>query len=96
MAGCTVLGVEPDDRMAEVARGSGVEVEVATLEAWDPAGRKFDAVIAGTAWHWVYPVAGAVKAARVLRPGGLIAPFPHVFQTPPAILDALSPRPTRR
>lgn len=89
-AGCTVLGVEPDARMAEFARGSGVEVEVATLEAWDPAGRKFDAVIAGTAWHWVDPVAGAAKTARVLRAGGLLAPFHHVFQTPPAILDALA------
>lgn len=89
-AGCTVLGVEPDTRMAEFARGSGVEVEVATLEAWDPAGRKFDAVIAGTAWHWVDPVAGAAKTARVLRAGGLLAPFHHVFQTPPAILDALA------
>jgi SAM-dependent methyltransferase len=89
-AGCTVLGVEPDARMAAFARGSGVEVEVATLEAWDPAGRQFDAVIAGTAWHWVDPVAGAAKAAAVLRPGGLIAPFHHVFQTPPGILDALA------
>src|SRR5664279_5429531 len=74
-AGCTVLGVEPDERMAAFARGRGVEVEVATFEAWDPAGRDFDAVIAGTAWHWVDPVAGAVKAARVLRPGGRLAPF---------------------
>ena len=89
-AGCTVLGVEPDARMAEFARGTGIEVEVATLEAWDPAGRKFDAVIAGTAWHWVDPVAGAAKAAQVLRPGGLIAPFHHVFQTPPEVLDALA------
>lgn len=63
---------------------------MATLEAWDPAGRKFDAVIAGTAWHWVDPVAGAAKTARVLRAGGLLAPFHHVFQTPPAILDALA------
>jgi SAM-dependent methyltransferase len=89
-AGCTVLGVEPDARMAAFARGSGIEVEVATLEAWDPAGRQFDAVIAGTAWHWVDPVAGAAKAAAVLRPGGLIAPFHHVFQTPSGILDALA------
>jgi SAM-dependent methyltransferase len=89
-AGRTILGVEPDARMAEFARCSGVEVEVATLEAWDPAGRQFDAVIAGTAWHWVDPVAGAAKAAAVLRPGGLIAPFHHVFQTPPGILDALA------
>jgi SAM-dependent methyltransferase len=46
-AGCKVLGVEPDVRMADFARHSGVEVEVATFEAWDPAGRNFDAVVAG-------------------------------------------------
>jgi SAM-dependent methyltransferase len=89
-AGCTVVGVEPDARMAEFARSTGVEVEVATLEAWDPAGRQFDAVVAGTAWHWVDPVAGAAKAARVLRPGGFLAPFHHVFQLPPEVLDALA------
>src|ERR1700742_4390072 len=37
-AGCTVLGVDPDPRMAEFARRTGVEAEVATFEAWDPAG----------------------------------------------------------
>ena len=87
-AGCTVLGVEPDTRMAELARRSGVEVEVATFEAWDPTGRDFDAVIAGTAWHWVDPAAGASKAARVLRPGGRLAPFHHVFQYPREIGEA--------
>ncbi|MFY1631656.1 class I SAM-dependent methyltransferase, partial [Solwaraspora sp. WMMB335] len=71
-ANCTVLGVDPDVRMAEFARRSGVEVEVATFEDWDPAGRVFDAVVAGQAWHWVHPVAGATKAAQVLRPGGLL------------------------
>ena len=88
-AGCAVLGVEPDTRMAEFARRTGIEVEVATFEAWDSAGRSFDAVIAGTAWHWVDPVAGAAKAADVLRPGGLLAPFNHVFQAPPEVIDAL-------
>ena len=88
-AGCTVLGVEPDVRMADVARRSGLDVEVATFEAWDPAGREFDAVIAGTAWHWVDPVAGAAKAALVLRPGGRLAPFHHAFQAPPEVMDAL-------
>jgi SAM-dependent methyltransferase len=87
-AGCTVLGVEPDARMAEFAQRSGVEVEVATFETWDEAGRDFDAVIAGTAWHWVDPVAGAAKAARVLRPGGLLAPFHHVFEPPPEVTEA--------
>ncbi|MBV9844789.1 MAG: class I SAM-dependent methyltransferase [Kutzneria sp.] len=87
-AGCRVLGIEPDARMAEFARRGGTEVEVATLEAWDPAGREFDTVIAGTAWHWVDPVAGAVKAAHVLRPGGRLTPFTHVFELPPEVAEA--------
>jgi SAM-dependent methyltransferase len=90
VAGCKVLGVEPDARMAEFARRSGVEVEVAPFEAWKPAGRQFDAVVAGTAWHWVDPVAGAAKAAQVLRPGGRLAPFHHVFQTPPELAGAVA------
>ncbi|WP_330237553.1 class I SAM-dependent methyltransferase [Streptomyces sp. NBC_00525] len=89
-AGCSVLGVEPDERMAAFARQSRVEVEVARFEDWQPAGRQFDAVIAGTAWHWVDPVAGAAKAAQVLRPGGRLAPFHHVPQLPAEMIDALT------
>jgi SAM-dependent methyltransferase len=89
-AGCTVLGVDPDIRMAAFARRRGVDVEVAAFETWDPAGRTFDAIIAGTAWHWVDPVAGAAKAARVLRPAGRLAPFHHVFQSPPELTEALA------
>ncbi|MGH3097221.1 MAG: class I SAM-dependent methyltransferase [Streptosporangiales bacterium] len=86
-AGCTVLGVEPDERMAEFARRGGTAVEVAVFEAWDPAGRTFDAVVAGQAWHWVDPVAGAAKAAEVLRPGGQLALFWNASQ-PPRELEA--------
>jgi SAM-dependent methyltransferase len=89
-AGCTVLGVEPDERMADFARRSGIEAEVATFEAWDPAGRVFDAVVAGQAWHWVDPVAGAAKAAQVLRPGGRLAAFWHVFQLPAGVAEAFA------
>lgn len=87
-AGRRVLGVDPDPRMAAVARGSGVDVEVAKFEDWDSAGRTFDAVVAGQSWHWVDPVAGADKAAGVLRPGGLLALFAHAFQPPAAVADA--------
>lgn len=87
-AGCRVLGVDPDARMADFARRSGIEAEVATFETWDASGRDFDAVIAGTAWHWVDPVAGAAKAGQVLRIGGLLAPFHHVFHAPPALAGA--------
>ncbi|MHA6765419.1 class I SAM-dependent DNA methyltransferase [Streptacidiphilus sp. PAMC 29251] len=88
--GCRVLGVEPDARMADLARQTGVESEAATFEAWDPAGREFDAVVAGTAWHWVDPVAGAAKAGQVLRPGGRLAPFWHVPQLPPGVAKAVA------
>lgn len=87
-AGRTVLGIEPDARMAVFARSSGVEVEQSTFEKWNPTGRTFDAVIAAQTWHWVDPDAGAAKAARVLLPGGLLALFWHTFQPPAAVLDA--------
>lgn len=87
-AGCAVLGVEPDARMAEFARGTGVEVEVGTFETWDPAGREFDIVTAGQAWHWVDPVIGAAKAADVLRPAGRFAAFWNVADAPPEVTEA--------
>jgi SAM-dependent methyltransferase len=89
-AGCQVLGVDPDARMAEVARRGGLAVEVAKFEDWDPAGRTFDAVVAGQAWHWVDPAAGAAKAALALRPGGRLALFWNAFQPPPDVAEALA------
>ncbi len=86
-AGCTVLGVEPDARMAGFARARGLAVEVATFEAWDPAGRRFDAVTAAQSWHWVDPAAGAAKAAQVLRPGGRLAIFGHVYEPPAEVAE---------
>ena len=85
-----MLGVEPDARMADLARRNGLEVEVAAFEAWECAGREFDAVIAGQAWHWVDPVAGAVKAAQALKRGGRLAVFWNVFQPPPDVGEAFA------
>lgn len=81
-AGCRVLGIEPDERMARLARRDGIEVEIATIEDWDPAGRRFDAVVAGQTWHWVDAPAGTAKAARALRAGGRLALFWNVAQPP--------------
>ena len=89
-AGCRLLGVEVDPRMAQFARKDGFEVEVAAFEAWDPAGRTFDTVIAGQTWHWVDPEAGAAKAAEALRPRGRLALFWNVFQPPAALADAFA------
>lgn len=68
--GLAVLGVEIDAQMAAVARSHGIEVEVASFEAWDHRGRTFDLIVSGQAWHWVDPAVGAPKAVRMLRPGG--------------------------
>lgn len=89
-AGCSVTGVDPDERLADVARQFGLEVDVATFENWEPAGRQFDAVVAAQAWHWVDPVAGAAKAAQILRPGGRLAAFWNVFQFPSEVADAIA------
>ncbi|NVI87555.1 bifunctional 2-polyprenyl-6-hydroxyphenol methylase/3-demethylubiquinol 3-O-methyltransferase UbiG [Actinomadura sp. BRA 177] len=89
-AGCRVLGVEPDARMAGLARRTGIETEVAKIEDWDPAGRTFDTVIAGQAWHWVDPVAGAAKAAQALRPGGRLAVFWNAFLLPSGLGEAFA------
>lgn len=73
--GFDVLGVEPDDGMAAIARRKGFAVESARFEVWDAAGRTFDGVICGQAWHWVDPQRGAAQAARVLVPGGVVVVF---------------------
>lgn len=86
-AGCTVLGVEPDARMAAFAQSRGLIVEVATFETWQPAGRTFDAVVAAQSWHWVDPSTGATKAAQVLRPGGRLAIFGHAYEPPAEVAE---------
>jgi SAM-dependent methyltransferase len=73
--GPSVLGLEPDARMAEVARRHGLQVEVAAFEDWDERGRRFDLITCAQAWHWVDPARAAPKAARLLLPGGALALF---------------------
>jgi SAM-dependent methyltransferase len=89
--GATVLGVEVDDRMAQIARTRGVAVEEAAFERWDPAGRRFDGVLAGQVWHWVDPDAGARAAATALTSGGRFAAFWNIGQpTSPELTRAFS------
>lgn len=89
-AGAEILGVDADPRMAEFARTRGFEVDVARFENWDAAGKCFDAVIAAQAWHWIDPVAGAEKAADVLRPGGRLVLFWNFGDPEPAMAAAFA------
>ena len=90
-SGAVVLGVEADERMAEVARTRGTEVEVATFEAWEPRGRLFERVTAAQAWHWVDPFVGPEKAAAVLEPGGSLQCFWNVGTMPGDLAELLDP-----
>ena len=67
--GFRVVGVEPDQRMAAVARAHGVEVDVVSFESWDSRGEMFDLVTCGHAWQWIDPLIGGPKAASLLRRG---------------------------
>jgi SAM-dependent methyltransferase len=88
--GCEVVGVEPDPRMAEVARSHGLRVEVGKFEEWDSRQRAFDLLVSGQAWHWVEPDAGLAKAAEVIRPGGRFAAFWNLGEHEPPTLEAFT------
>jgi SAM-dependent methyltransferase len=89
--GCEVLGVEIDERMAEVARTRGLDVEVAQFERWDARGRTFELLTSAQAWHWIDPLAGAQRAASVLEPGARLGLFWNFGSPPAEVLTLLDP-----
>lgn len=88
--GMSVLGVEIDPDMAAVARAHGLTVEVAGFEQWDPAGRTFELIVCGQAWHWIDPAVGPAKAAALLRAGGVAVMFwNHEADLEPPVREVL-------
>lgn len=85
--GCSVIGVEPDPRMAQVATAHGLNVETSTFEDWDSQGRTYGVLTAGQSWHWVNPLRGAQKAASVLRSGGGFGVFWNGLRHDPAVSE---------
>ncbi len=76
--GSSVTAVEPGAGMTELARQRlatfpNVEVETSSFEEWDDHGRRFDVLVAASAWHWVDPSVGWRRAHDVLHPGGWMA-----------------------
>ncbi len=53
--GVNVLAVEPDPRMAAVARGKGSPIEIGTFESWDPVEGRFDATPRRHRWRALVP-----------------------------------------
>ncbi len=87
--GVTPLGVELDPRMAEIARGHDIPVEISAFETWDVADRRFDLITCAQAWHWIDPGRGVAKAAEALRPGGTIARFWNHNEVDEPLVSAL-------
>jgi SAM-dependent methyltransferase len=76
--GCSVTALEPGVGMAALARErlaafDNVTVETSRFEEWDDRGRRFDVLVAASAWHWVDPSIGWRRAHEVLCPGGWMA-----------------------
>lgn len=88
--GARVVGVEVAPRMASTARSHGIEVEVASFEDWDAAGRTFDRIISAQAWHWLDVPASTAKAASLLRPGGRLCLFSSAGCHPDDLADTLA------
>jgi len=87
--GWSVIGVEPDARMAAIAREHGIQVVVASFEQCDLAEGSYDLVCAGTAWHWIDPAIGYDIAARLLRHGGRLALFRNSYIYDPDIAKGI-------
>ena len=83
-----MLAVEPDPRMAEIARNKGIPIEIGTFESWDPAERRFDLVVFGQSFHWVNPDIALPKVHRLLPSGGRLAlMWNRLFPTHPTHSD---------
>lgn len=78
--GWHVVAVEPSDAMrAELTAAlPGVPAFPGTAEHLDLPDASVDAVTIAQAWHWVDPPAASAEIARVLRPGGQVAPLWNV------------------
>jgi SAM-dependent methyltransferase len=86
--GVNVLAVEPDPRMADIARNKGIRVEIGTFESWDAAERRFDVVVFGQSFHWLNPNIALPKAHRLLTSGGRLAlMWNRLFPTQPTHSD---------
>lgn len=80
--GLAVEAVDPGAELVEVARrkvgGATVRFHVARFEDVELPESSFAAVFSATAFHWIEPAVGWAKAARLLRPAGVLALLAHV------------------
>lgn len=76
----SILCLEPGQALLESARQKfsdrpDIRYVQDTFDAWDPAGKRFDVIIAARALHWVRGDLRFTKTAELLVPGGVLAIF---------------------
>jgi SAM-dependent methyltransferase len=76
----SVTALEPGERLATLARQRlsdfpSVVIVTSTLEDFAPPAHLFDAIVAGTSFHWVDPKVRFSRCAALLHSGGAIAVF---------------------
>jgi ubiquinone/menaquinone biosynthesis C-methylase UbiE len=90
--GLQVDAVDPGAQLVQVARrhvgDAAVHFRVARFEDVELPEGAFDAVVSATAFHWIDPVVGWSKVARLLRAGGTLALLAHTFEPEPEMLAA--------
>jgi cyclopropane fatty-acyl-phospholipid synthase-like methyltransferase len=81
--GFDVLGIELGESLAAIARARlasfPVRIVTGPFEGWDPAGERFDAVVAFNSFHWLDPEVRFTKSAEVLLPGGALGVMGSAF-----------------
>jgi SAM-dependent methyltransferase len=89
--GCEIVCVELGSNLARIAAKNlaqfpRVTIINANFEDWDdPGAHAFDIVFAATSWHWINPGLRYQKAARLLRPGGVLAFTTGAHAFPPDV-----------
>jgi len=85
-----VVGVDPDPKMLELARvlaGSEFSIEwrLGSGESTGLGAQSQDAVIVGSAFHWMKPELAQEEFRRVLKPGGVLRIFEYQFPKAPEL-----------
>lgn len=84
--GASVVAVEHGQALARLLRdrvpADAVEIIVSDFEDAVVPEESFDMVVAATAFHWIDPIEGIAKAARLLRDGGWLALWWTVWGDP--------------